>query len=207
MRRWIAWAAVAGAGVAGLALAAASLGPRVGAEGGAKRAPSRTPDCVYVGTPYDVIDKMVDVAEIQPGDVVYDLGCGDARILVSAAKRHGCRCVGFDINPVRVDEALENARKNGVSDLVKVEERDIFTVDLEGATVVMLYLLPKMNERLIPQLKKLKPGARIVSHDYGIAGIREEKEYEIDSLEDGVRHYIYLYRAPLEEESSSEESS
>ena len=166
-----------------------------------KTKPSRTPDCVYVGTPYDVIDKMVELAAIDRNELVYDLGCGDARILVASAKRCGCRCVGYDINPVRVEEALENGRRNHVDDLVKIEQEDIFTLDLRKANVVMLYLLPKMNEKLIPQLEKLKPGARIVCHDYSIKGMTADKSIEVTSLEDGAHHDIFVYTAPLKGES------
>ena len=162
--------------------------------------PKRTPDCVYVGTPYDVIDTMVDLASIDPQDLVYDLGCGDARILVAAARRNGCHCVGYDINPLRVQESLENVRKNEVSDLVKIEQQDIFSLDLKGANAIMLYLLPKMNEKLIPQLEKLKPGSRIVCHDYRIKGMEPDKSITVTSLEDGAPHDLYLYTAPLKKE-------
>ncbi len=185
--------------------AASSLGPLTSgpavageAKGGAKS--SRTPDCVYVGTPYDVIDRMLDVASIKKTDLVYDLGCGDGRIVVAASKRFGCSGVGYDISPERVEESLENVRKNRVDHLVRIEQEDIFTLDLGPVDVVMLYLLPDMNRRLIPQLEELRPGSRIVSHDYSIEGIREDKYVSMTSLEDGVKHYIYLYTAPLTRE-------
>ena len=159
----------------------------------------RTPDCVYVGTPYDVIDAMLDAGSIRRSDLVYDLGCGDGRIVVAAAKRFGCRGVGYDINPIRIEEALENVRKNRVERLVKIREADIFELDLREVDVIMLYLLPSMNKKLIPQLKKLKPGARIVSHNYDIEGIAHDQHVTVRSLEDGVEHYIYVYKAPLRE--------
>ena len=165
-----------------------------------KEKPTRTPDCVYVGTPYDVIDEMLDVGSIRKGDLVYDLGCGDGRIVVAAAKRFGCRGVGYDINPQRIKESLENVRKDGVEDLVEIEQEDIFTLDLSEVDVIMLYLLPDMNVKLIPQLEQLKPGARVVCHNYEIEGILHDKYLTVRSLEDGVKHYIYVYKAPLEEE-------
>ncbi len=179
-----------------LALPAA---PRRGdaAETVPERAPARTPDCVYVGTPYDVIDAMLDLLPADGRTLVYDLGCGDCRMLVAAAKRFGCRCVGYDINPLRVEESVENIGKNGVSRLVEVKEQDIFALDLAEADGLLLYLLPEMNRKLIPQLKRLKPGSRIVTHDYGIAGVTPDKSLTIDSLEDGAVHHIYLYTTPL----------
>ena len=161
----------------------------------------RTPDCVYVGTPYDVIDRMLDVGLIRRGDVLYDLGCGDGRIVVAAAKRFGCRGVGYDINPIRIEESLQNVRQHGVERLVKIEQADIFELDLSQADVIMLYLLPSMNKKLIPQLEQLKPGARIVCHNYDLKGIARDRYVAMRSLEDGVKHYIYRYRAPLRKET------
>lgn len=161
---------------------------------------TRTLDVVYVGTPYDVIDKMLETASIQRADVIYDLGCGDGRIIVAAAKRFGCRGVGYDIDPQRIREALENVRKDAVGELVEIKRQDIFTVDLSQASVIMLYLLPELNEQLIPQLKKLKPGSRIVTHEYAIEGIAEETSVTMKSLEDGVKHYLYLYKTPLKDD-------
>ena len=159
-----------------------------------------TPDCVYVGTPYDVIDKMLEVGSIRRGDLVYDLGCGDGRIIVAAAKRYGCRGVGYDINPQRIQESLQNVQKSQVGPLVKIKQGDIFKVDLRPANVLMLYLLPEMNRRLLPQLKTLKPGSRIVTHDYGIEGVTPDRSVTMHSLEDGVPHYIYLFKTPLKKE-------
>jgi ribosomal protein L11 methylase PrmA len=131
--------------------------------------------------------------------VLYDPGCGDGRIVVAAAKKYGCRAVGFDLDPVRIRESLENVKRNGVEHLVRIERKDIFTVDFSEASVVTLYLLPGMNKRLVPQLKKLKPGARIVAHDYAIAGYPAEKELTVTSKQDTVEHYIYFWTAPLKE--------
>jgi len=160
----------------------------------------RTPDCVYVGTPYDVIDKMLEIGSIRRGDLVYDLGCGDGRIVVAAAKRYGCRGVGYDINPERIRESRQNVQQNQVGPLVKIKQGDIFKVDLRPANVLMLYLLPEMNLELLPQLEKLKPGSRIVTHDYGIEGVTPDRSVTMTSLEDGVPHYIYLFKMPLRKE-------
>jgi tRNA G37 N-methylase Trm5 len=186
--------------VAGLVLVPPVSGQEGAAETKKETKPAREPDCVYVGTPYDVIDKMLDLGSIREGDVVYDLGCGDGRIVVAAAKRFGCRGVGYDINPQRIEEALANVKKDHVEGLVKIEQEDIFTLDLSRADVIMLYLLPSMNKQLIPQLMKLKPGARIVTHNYDVEGIAYDKYVTFRSLEDGVKHYIYVYKAPLEHE-------
>ena len=141
----------------GLLLLAAS------AQGGGQKdeSPSRTPDVVYVPTPNDVVAKMLQLAQVKKGDVVYDLGCGDARILVTAAKRYGCRGVGFEIHPGRAQFAHDNVKKNGIEHLVEIREQDIFTADLAKASVVTLYLLPELNVRLIPQLDKMAPGSRV----------------------------------------------
>ncbi len=161
----------------------------------------REPDVVYVGSPHDVVAKMLDLVQLKKDDVVYDLGCGDGRIVVAAAKKYGCRAVGFDLNPVRVEEARVNARKNGVEDLVRIERKDIFEVDLRPASVITLYLLPELNERLIPQLQKLKPGSRIVAHDYAIEPCPADKTITMMSKQDAVEHYIYLWTTPLTVES------
>ena len=186
--------------VAGMFLA--SLAPAVGVAAEAKNQSksTRTPDCVYVGTPYDVIDKMLDMGSLRKSDVVYDLGCGDGRIIVAAAKRFGCRGVGYDINPQRIEESLANVRKNRLEKLIEIAQEDIFKLDLSKADVIMLYLLPSMNKRLIPQLKKLKPGSRVVAHNYDVEGIEYDDYAAFRSLEDGVRHYVYVYTAPLREE-------
>jgi SAM-dependent methyltransferase len=187
--------------IAGLVLVAGAAQREGVAPSKKETKPARAPDCVYVGTPYDVIDKMLDVASIQRSDVVYDLGCGDGRIVVAAAKRFGCRGVGYDINPQRIEEALANVQKNDLEKLVEIEQEDIFTLDLSKADVIMLYLLPSMNKRLIPQLMKLKPGSRIVAHNYDIEGMVCDDSLTFRSLEDGVNHYIYVYKAPLEKEA------
>lgn len=161
----------------------------------------RTPDVIYVPTPYDVGRKMLELAEVKKGDVVYDLGCGDGRIVVTAAKEYGVKAVGFDIDPERVKEARENAKKNKVEHLVRIEQKDIFTLDLSEATVVTLYLLPQLNVKLIPQLEKLKPGSRIVSHDFDMAGVIPDKVVNFKS-KNGREHTLYLWTTPLKKEKT-----
>ena len=126
----------------------------------------REPDVIYVPTPYEVVDKMFELADVRPGEIVYDLGCGDGRIPIRAAQKFGVRTWGFDINPKRVEESLENVDKSvpNVKNLVTIKLQDIFELDLSKADVITLYLLPTLNVKLIPQLDKLKPGCRIVSN-------------------------------------------
>jgi precorrin-6B methylase 2 len=157
------------------------------------------PDVVYVPTPHDVVAKMLQIAAVTKKDVVYDLGCGDGRIVVMAAKK-GCRATGFDIDPVRVKESRENVKKNKVEQLAKIREEDVFKVDLSPASVVTLYLLPSLNVKLIPQLEKLKPGSRIVSHDFDMEGVKPDKVVHMTSSEDNVEHTIYLWTVPLKKE-------
>jgi SAM-dependent methyltransferase len=126
----------------------------------------RQPDVFYVPTPQAVVDAMLDMAKVTSSDVVYDLGCGDGRIPITAAQRYGARGVGIDIDPARIADATENAKAAGVVDKVRFLNQDIFTSDFHDATVVTLYLLPSLNERLIPQLKALPAGTRIVSHAF-----------------------------------------
>lgn len=156
-----------------------------------------TPDVVYVGTPYDVVSRMIRLAKIKKGETVYDLGCGDGRMVVLAAQKFGCRGMGFDIDPERVGAALDNVRKGGVVQLVQIVEKDIFTVDLSGADVLLLYLLPEINTRLLPQFAKLKPGSRIVTHDYDIEGIEATESIRMTSNEDNASHTLFVYTAPL----------
>jgi cyclopropane fatty-acyl-phospholipid synthase-like methyltransferase len=129
--------------------------------------PSRTPDVFYVPTPPAVVDAMLKIANVSSSDVVYDLGCGDGRIPIAAAQKYGARGIGIDIDPARIAEAKENAKAAGVTDKVTFLEQDLFTSDFKDATVVTLYLLPTLNQKLMPKLKaELKPGTRIVSHAF-----------------------------------------
>jgi 16S rRNA G966 N2-methylase RsmD len=126
----------------------------------------RTPDVIYVPTPHEVVEAMLEMANVTSKDVVYDLGSGDGRIPITAAEKYGARAVGIDIDPQRIKEANENLAKANVSDRVTFLNQDLFQTDLSEATVITLYLLPSLNQKLMPQLKQLKPGTRIVSHSF-----------------------------------------
>jgi SAM-dependent methyltransferase len=164
---------------------------------------SRAPDVVYVPTPQSVVDKMLELAQVKKTDVVYDLGCGDGRIVVTAAKKYGTKAYGYDIDPKRVQEALENVKKNKVENLVTIEQKDIFTLDLSPANVVTLYLLPDLNVKLIPQLEKLKPGSRIVSHDFDMKGVKPVKHLAFKTAGLDRAHDIYLWHVPLQKETKT----
>ncbi|MBI4495908.1 MAG: class I SAM-dependent methyltransferase [Deltaproteobacteria bacterium] len=130
-------------------------------------AQERVPDVRYVPTPQEVVEEMLQIARVTSTDIVYDLGCGDGRIVITAAKRFGARGVGIDIDPVRIKESTENARKAGVSDRVKFLQQDLFQTDFRAATVVTLYLYSDLNLRLRPKLlRDLKPGTRLLSHEF-----------------------------------------
>ena len=148
-------------------------------------------------TPQDVVDKMLEIASVKKSDRVVDLGCGDGRIVVTAAKKYGCRAFGYDLDPFCVKLSRDSVQKEKVEDLVTIEQKDLFNVDLSQADVVALYLLPNLNVKLLRQLEKLKPGARIVSHQFPIEGIRPERVVRYRSSEDGIEHTLYLWTAPL----------
>lgn len=147
-----------------------------------------------------VVDKMVEVAELTPDDVVYDLGCGDGRIVITAALQSGCHGVGFDIDPERVAEARENVKLHGVEDLVEIREQDIFAVDLSNADVVMCYLLPWMVKKLIPQLQQMKPGSEFISHDFSFGDIKyipSDATYEVPLPDKPETHLVHIWKLPL----------
>ncbi len=149
----------------------------------------------YVPTPQPVVERMLALAEVTSKDVVYDLGCGDGRIVITAAQKYGAHGVGVDIDPVRVREANENARRAGVEKLVSFIEKDALNVDVSGATVVTLYLLSSSNLKLRPILtRQLKPGARIVSHAFSMGDWRPSKEETLTDGE-GFNRTIYLWKA------------
>jgi SAM-dependent methyltransferase len=161
--------------------------------------PQRAPDVPYVPTTDEAVDGMLKLAGITSADVVYDLGCGDGRIVIAAARKFGSRGVGIDINPVRINEAKENARKAGVEKLVRFEEGDLFTADIHEATVVTLFLLPNVNLRLRPRLlQDLKPGTRIVSNTFDMGDWKADKEAVIGEPGNtaGLSHQLYLWTVP-----------
>jgi tRNA G37 N-methylase Trm5 len=154
-------------------------------------APARRPDVIYVPTPEAVVEAMLQVAAVTKNDVVYDLGCGDGRIPVTAARKYGARGVCFDIDPQRIAEANENVAKNNVGNLVKVVQGDLFEQDLSGASVITLYLLPSLNVKLMPKLmKELKPGTRVVSHAFDMGDWKPEKELDVDGRK------VYFWTIP-----------
>ena len=140
--------------------------------------PSRNPDVIYVPTPQDVVEEMLRIADVKQSDVLYDLGCGDGRIVMTAAQKYGVRGTGIDIDPQRIQEANENARKAGVTHLVRFLNQDLFESDFSDATVVTLYLLTSLNLKLRPKLmRELKPGTRIVSHVFDLGDWEPEKRW------------------------------
>ncbi len=150
-----------------------------------------TPEVPFVPSPEAVVNGMLKLADVKPTDTVYDLGCGDGRIVITAAKTYGARGVGVDISPERVAEAQANAKKAEVDHLVRFEENDLFKADIRPATVVTLYLLPDVNMRLRPRLwDQLKPGVRVVSHSFDMGDWKPDREEVVDG-----RH-IYLWTIP-----------
>ena len=151
----------------------------------------------FVPTPMVVVEKMLEMVRVNRNDILYDLGCGDGRIVILAAKKYGARGVGIDIDPQRIEEANAAAREAGVENLVEFRRQDVFKVDFSEATVVALYLLEESNELLQPLFDRfLQPGTRVVSHNYPIPGWKE-KEMKFASVkveDDEEEHDVYLYR-------------
>ena len=163
--------------------------------------PARTPDVPYVPTTEKAVEQMLKLASVKKSDVVYDLGCGDGRIVIAAAKTFGARGVGIDINPERIKEAKENARKAGVEHLVRFEENDLFEANIKEATVVTLFLLPQINLKLKPKLMAdLRPGTRVVSNTFDMGDWKAEKETSLDDDDDseysGLSKKFFLWTIP-----------
>ena len=150
--------------------------------------PLREPDVIYVPTPQNVVEAMLKLARVTGSDVVYDLGSGDGRIPITAAQKYGARAVGIDINPERIKEASANLAKANVGDKVRFLNQDLFETDLRPATVITLYLLPSLNQKLIPKLKQLKPGTRIVSHSFDMG-----TDWPPEKTEDVEGRMIYYW--------------
>ena len=149
----------------------------------------------FVPTPQDVVERMLELAQVKKGDVVYDLGSGDGRIVITAAKKYGVKAIGFEIDPERIRESRENIRKEGVGKLVEIREQDIRTVDLSPASVLTMYLLPEVNLMIRPNIwKQMKPGSRVVSHDFDMG---DWKPLKTESIKDssGWYHTLYLWNA------------
>ena len=170
-------------------IAALSVAP-LGAQ---QAAATRTPDVIFVPTPQEVVDAMLKLAKVTKNDVVYDLGSGDGRIPITAAKTYGARAVGIDIDPQRIREANENLKIAGVGDRVKFLNADLFTTDISEATVVTLYLLPSLNLRLLPKLnKELKPGTRVVSHSFDMGSAKPLETLNINGRP------VYFWTIPIQ---------
>ena len=151
----------------------------------------RSPDVIFVPTPNEVVDKMLEMAKVTAKDTVYDLGCGDGRIVITAAQKFGARAVGIYIDPKRIQEATANAKAAKVGDKVKFVEADLFESDISEATVVTLYLLTRLNEKLKPKLlKELKPGTRVVSHAFDMGDWKPEATASVSAST------VYLWRIP-----------
>jgi len=159
-------------------------------------------DVPYVPTTDDAVAAMLKLADIKSTDVVYDLGCGDGRIVIAAAKKFGSRGVGVDIDPARIREAKENAKKAGVENLVRFEENDLFKTDIHDANVVMLFLLNSVNLKLRPKLlAELKPGTRVVSNTFDMGDWKPDKEVAVEGTDNGtsLSQYLYLWTVPARE--------
>ncbi|MBF2013645.1 MAG: tRNA (adenine(22)-N(1))-methyltransferase TrmK [Rivularia sp. T60_A2020_040] len=158
--------------------------------------PLRSPDVVYVPTPNEVVDRMLTMANVGKDDVLYDLGSGDGRIPITAVqKRNARRAIGIEINPERIEEANKNAQQAGVTDKVTFLNQDLFESNFSDATVMTLYLLPSLNVKLRPQLfDQLKPGTRIVSHDFDMGEWKPERVEKVEV--NGRTHTVYLWTIP-----------
>jgi hypothetical protein len=152
-------------------------------------------DVPYVPTHETVVDEMLRMANVKGDDVLYDLGSGDGRIPITAAKRFGTRGVGIDLNPMRIKEANENAEKAGVANKVRFVQGDLFKENFSEATVLTLYLLPDVNLKLRPKILEMKPGTRVVSHNYDM-GDWQPDDVKIINTPDGVDHVVYFWRVP-----------
>jgi ribosomal protein L11 methylase PrmA len=156
-----------------------------------KQAATQYPDVIFVPTPQEVVEDMLRLANVQKGDVLYDLGSGDGRIAITAARKYGIKATGIDIDPERIREANENAKKAGVTNLVQFRQENLFTADFRDATVITLYLLPDLNVKLRPKLwNELKPGTRIVSHQFEMGAWKPEKRLESNG------RTIYFWTVP-----------
>ncbi|HMH52372.1 MAG TPA: methyltransferase domain-containing protein [Candidatus Acidoferrum sp.] len=174
-----------------LAVASAVFG---GCAGSATNSPPAL-DVIFVATELEVVRAMLEAAKVGPGDVVYDLGCGDGRIVITAAQRYGARGVGVDLDPERVREARANAARAGVTDRVTFVQQDLFATDVSAATVVALYLSPDLNLRLRPKLQRdLRPGSRVVSHQFDMGDWPPERTLDVPVA--GTSRRVFLWRIP-----------
>jgi len=182
------------ASVGRIALLVAAFVPLAVSTGAVARladAQSRVPDVRFVATPPEVVDAMLTAARVTSADIVYDLGSGDGRIVIAAAKQYGARGVGIEINPQLVAESNASARAAGVSHLVQFIQGDLFTADFSAASVVVLYLSPALNERIKPRLlRELRPGTRVISHVYDMLGWIADQRVDVDG------RWVFLWTVP-----------
>jgi outer membrane protein assembly factor BamB len=171
-------------------------GPRLAATAN-PRGPVRMADAIFVPTPRDVVERMLAAANVTKQDVLYDLGSGDGRIVIEAAKKYGCRAVGIEIERDLTELSRERAREAGVAELVTFRQEDLFTADFSEATVVVAYLFPALLQRLTPKLEQLKPGTRIVTHQFLIPNVPSDEKFALPSAETGDTHSVYLWRLPF----------
>ena len=164
---------------------------------GTGHAQTRKPDVEYVPTPEHVVAAMLELAGTQSTDVVYDLGCGDGRVVIAAAKEYGARGLGVDIDPARIEESRANAKAAGVADRVRFEQQDLFEMDIREATIVTLYLLPQLNRKLRPKLlSDLRPGTRILSHDFDMGEWQHDQVIRLPGL--AYEHTVYYWVVPAD---------
>ncbi len=168
--------------------------PRVGV--------NRAPDAVFVPTPHDIVERMLQEADLKKTDALADLGSGDGRFVIAAAKHFGCKAIGYEIDARLVQQSRDAVAKENLGARASIEHKDIFTLDLSGVDVVTVFLYPRLMERLIPQFEKLKPGSRIVSHQFEMPGIKPDKTLIVESKEDGDQHRILLWTTPLKKETT-----
>lgn len=157
--------------------------------------PSSRPDIAYIPTPYDAVDAMLELAQVSANDVLYDLGCGDGRLLIRAAQRWGTRGVGIDIDPNCIQQTQQNAHIAGVAHLIALQQGNLYESDITAATVVTLYLLPHLNARLCPQLwQQLRPGTRIVSHQFDMGDWEPDEMLPLPQSEEESILYLWKIR-------------
>jgi SAM-dependent methyltransferase len=166
---------------------------------------NRAPDAVFVPTPQDVVERMLKLAGVEKQDVVYDLGSGDGRIVIAAAKTYGVQAVGVEIDPELIKLSQQRVQESQLADLVTIRHEDMFQVDLSQADIVAVFLYPRLLERLRPQFAKMKPGSRIVSHQFLMPDVEPDKVITLESTETGDRHTLYLWTTPLKESPAKPE--
>lgn len=166
--------------------------------------PRKEPDVGYHPTRQDVVERILQELKVGARDTVCDLGCGDGRIPITAARKFGAHGIGYEIDAELVRRARSDATKAGVADRVEIRETDLFAADLKGVTVVTLFLLPELHKRLIPTLNRLPAGTRVATHEFDIPGIQPDRHLSYVSREDDSEHLLYFYTIPLRPQSARE---